>query len=134
MQLAGATAPLSSVKSQIAPGNYTPEQMARLTKAKEAAQKFEAAFIYQFLELSNPATADKDNPLNGGFGEEMYKHQMNEYAAGGIAQKGGLGLADHILQQMSQRGDIPPLQPLSAAKKAYQFYTPEPAPTNVSEE
>ncbi|HEX2859736.1 MAG TPA: rod-binding protein [Alphaproteobacteria bacterium] len=134
MQLAGATAPLSTATPQIAPGSYTPEQMARLAKAKEAAQKFEAAFIYQFMELSNPVTADKDNPMNGGFGEEMYKHQMNEYASAAVAKKGGFGLADHILQQMAQRGDIPPLNPQVDLKKTYRFYTPEPAPTTVTEE
>lgn len=98
---------------------FTPEQMARLAKAREAAQKFEAAFIYQFLELSSPAP-DKNNPMNGGVGEEMFRHNLNEQAAAAVTQRGGFGLANQILGQLAQRGDIPAL-PAGHAANAYQM-------------
>lgn len=115
------TAPTSQVIAT-GPGaaaSATPAQLARLAKAKDVAQKFEAVFLQQMLQLSSPQP-DKNDPMSGGFGEQMYRQMLNEQTANALASHGGLGLANTILKQMAQRGDIPPLQNPAQAAQSYK--------------
>jgi Rod binding domain-containing protein len=116
------TAPVDQITAP-GPGaaaNATPAQLARLAKAKDVSQKFEAVFLQQMLQMSNPDPDSKDNPFGGGFGEQMYRQMLNEQTATAIASHGGVGLSNAILKQMAQRGEIPPLQNPAQAAQSYQ--------------
>lgn|GEM_PF-1560556 len=71
------------------------------TKAKmhAQAQDFESFYIYQFLELVTPPE-DKNSVMNGGPGEEMFHHQLNEEMGKTIAQRGGFGVADTVYAEL----------------------------------
>jgi Rod binding domain-containing protein len=89
----------------------------RYARASSAAHKFESFFVYQFLDLSSPPVDPKDT-FSGGFGAQMFRHQMNEQVADQLEAKGGFGLADGILKQMAARGEIPAQPPHPAAAAA----------------
>jgi Rod binding domain-containing protein len=115
------TAPTSQViaTGPSASPSATPAQLARLAKAKDVAQKFEAVFLQQMMQMSSQ-DVDKNDPMGGGFGEQMYRQMLNEQTANALAAHGGLGLANTILKQMAQRGDIPPLQNPAQAAQSYK--------------
>ena len=71
-------------------------------KSREAAQKFEAFYIQQFLQMSAP-DVDTSGMFYGGMGEEMFKDKMYEHIADTVAKQGGFGLADKVLGQIIQR-------------------------------
>lgn len=75
-------------------------QIPAETKAqlKEKAQQFESFYIYQTLELMKSQNESK--VMNGGVGEEMFRHQLNEELANNITQAGGFGIADKIYGEL----------------------------------
>lgn len=68
-------------------------------KAKDAAEKFEAFYVKQFIDMTMPKP-DSDNVFSGGIGEDMFRNELNQKMADGIAKQGGFGLADTVLKQM----------------------------------
>ena len=76
------------------PAPTTPAQM----QAKNSAKEFEAFFLFQVLELSQPEK--EETVFSGGFAEEMMQHTMNEQIGKAMAEKGSFGIADHIYGQL----------------------------------
>ena len=74
-------------------------QSGRPHDARRAAQEFESVFINQLLE-SLSAGEKTDGPFGGGASEGIYRSMMNDSVAKSIAQRGGLGLADSVYQQI----------------------------------
>ncbi len=66
---------------------------------RKTADDFESFFMYQVLELMTPEP-DEDNLFGGGFAEEQWRHQLNEETAKSMTQKGGVGISDHIYNQL----------------------------------
>lgn len=85
----GAVGNLLSTKGK------TPEQI------KESAQDFEAFFLSQMLKPIFD-TVKADEMFGGGQGEDMWKSMMVDSYAKEIAKKGGLGIADQVMQVMLQ--------------------------------
>lgn len=73
----------------------TPEQI------KESAQDFEAFFLSQMLKPMFD-TVKTDETFGGGEGEEMWKSMMVDEYAKQIAKKGGVGIAEQVMQVMIQ--------------------------------
>lgn len=89
------------------PGSTVPEAIK--AKMKEKSQEFESFYIYQFLELVQPKTDNK--VMNGGKGEEMFRHNLNEQLAKGITQSGGFGLSNMVYSALLQRQEATTQQP-----------------------
>lgn len=70
---------------------------ASTTKMKDKAKEFESFYVYQTLELMTP---ENSSQFNGGIGEEMFKHQLNEELAKNITNAGGFGLADAVYGEL----------------------------------
>lgn len=68
-------------------------------KIDEAAQKFEAVFLTQMLK---PMFEDlKPDPVfGGGQGEEVFQGMMLEQYGKIMAERGGIGIADHVRTEM----------------------------------
>jgi len=77
-------------------GPLTPQKMAA---ARTAAKNFEAFFVTSMLE-SMYAGMKPDATFGGGSGEEMYRSLLNQEYGKVIAQRGTLGIANHILTEM----------------------------------
>lgn len=67
-------------------------------KMREKAQDFESFYITQFVELITPD--NKSSIMNGGAGEEMFRHNLNEELGKNIAQHGGFGVADKVYAEL----------------------------------
>lgn len=66
-------------------------------KMKERAQEFESFYLYQVLELMTP---ENNSEFNGGVGEDMFRHQMNEELAKNMVQHGGFGLSNAVYAEL----------------------------------
>jgi Rod binding domain-containing protein len=92
MTSAAAPSPIASPDAQAAPD-------AAKERARQAAQSFEAFFLFQLLEHMS-AGLKTDGPFAGGFAEAAWRSQLNEQYAGIIAKRGGIGLADHLFREI----------------------------------
>lgn len=75
-------------------------------KMKEAARKFEAYFVFQTLELITPKPEEGglfSGGTTGSFGEQMFRHELNEQMAQAITKRGGFGVADAVYRTMLQQ-------------------------------
>lgn len=90
----------------IAPINAAPlappksDQDARL---HVAAVKMEAAFLAEMLKHSGFGAAQE--AFGGGVGEEQFGSFLREAQAQHLAERGGVGLAQHIFQTLKERAD-----------------------------
>lgn len=66
-------------------------------RLREKAQDFEAFYISQFMELISP---ESKAVLNGGEGERMFRHNLNEEIGKNIAAHGGFGVADKVYAEL----------------------------------
>ena len=70
-----------------------------MQKARETAQKFETFFLSQALQPMFEGT-EVEEPFGGGHAEGMWKSmQVDEYAKA-LAKRGGVGIADKVLEQL----------------------------------
>ena len=67
-------------------------------KLRRAAHEFEAILIHQMLKATEGETAR--DMFGGGMAEEFFTDHMNMERARGLAESGGLGLADMLEQQI----------------------------------
>lgn len=85
------------------------------TKMKTKAKEFESFFIYQMMEMMKTET---NTEFDGGVGEEMFRHNLNEQMADSVTNSGGFGIADTVYKQLlthqEQRAET-----LAEAAKAY---------------
>ncbi len=71
----------------------------RETKAWAAAQAFEAFFLGQVMNAMS-AGLKTDGPFGGGPSEGAWRSMLNEKVGESITQSGGVGIADHVYNQM----------------------------------
>ena len=93
LSLANSAAP----KLKYAPGR-DPE------KLKDAAQQFEAVFLQQmFKEMRN--TIPDDGLIPRGNADDMYTQMQDAEAAKILAEQGGVGLAELMMQELLAGGE-----------------------------
>ena len=73
---------------------------------QEAATKFEAMFVQQIIKtMRETVRAINPNPLfGGGQDAQIFMSMFDEQLAKGIAEEGGLGLADALVEQLDSHG------------------------------
>jgi flagellar protein FlgJ len=76
-------------------------------KNKATAKNFEAVFLGQMATMMM-STVDQGEDFNGGNGEEMFRSILGEKLGNAIADRGGIGLAPVVLDQIIklQQGNI----------------------------
>ncbi len=77
----------------------------RMQQIREAAKDFEAMFVSQMLE--HMFAGVKVNPMGqDGAAEDMYQSMLLDEYGKIIAQSGGVGIADHVMREMTKMQDI----------------------------
>ena len=80
------------------------EDAGRNGELKKACVDMEAQFIYYlFKEMRN--TVPEDGLIPKGSAEKMYTAMLDTEMAEELAKKGGIGLADTIYRQLTERAD-----------------------------
>lgn len=74
-------------------------QAAPPAEMKKAAEQFEAVFLTQFVG-SMFEGMKSDGLFGGGQGEKMWQGFLTQHIADAFAQRGGIGIADMVLEQM----------------------------------
>jgi flagellar protein FlgJ len=72
------------------------------TKLRDACMKMESLFIHHLLKEMR-ATIHKSGFISGGRAEEIYTSMMDAETANTISTRGGIGLAQLLLQQLGNR-------------------------------
>jgi flagellar protein FlgJ len=72
-----------------------------LTKAKTAAQSFEAFFVGQMMEYMTEGLKS-DGVFGGGYAEDTWRSVMNQEYGKEIAKSGRLGISDSVMRAMVQ--------------------------------
>lgn len=87
-------------------------------KLRQKAKEFEAFFIYQSMELMK---SEIDSEFSGGYGEDMFRHTLNEEMAKNVTEAGGIGIADTIYAELlkNQENRNAALAAAKAAGAAY---------------
>jgi Rod binding domain-containing protein len=70
--------------------------------AEDAAQDFEALLLKQMLS-EMWQTIPKEGVLEGGRAEEMYYDMFHESVADSIAENGGIGIKEELLEDMKRQ-------------------------------
>ncbi len=76
-----------------------------IEKAKESAQEFEAFFLTQMLE-SMYADMKPDAMFGGGQSEKIFRSFMLDEYGKMMANNGGIGIADNIMNMLLQEQEI----------------------------
>ncbi|GAB4141594.1 MAG: hypothetical protein Tsb0016_09320 [Sphingomonadales bacterium] len=98
--LATNLAPQMSVSFRPNGDAFTPKT------ARQAAEAFESLFIAQMMAPMFEGI-DDDSVFGGGAGQEIYRGMMIEHYGAGIAQRGGVGIADHLERYLLQLQETP---------------------------
>ncbi|MCA3244409.1 MAG: rod-binding protein [Alphaproteobacteria bacterium] len=75
--------------------SLTPTQRA---KAREVATNFEAFYLTQFINLMK--SKNEAEQFNGGFGEQMFRQELNTELGKALAKNGGFGLGDKVYTEL----------------------------------
>jgi Rod binding domain-containing protein len=73
--------------------------------ARAAAQAFEAAFLAEMLKHSGVNRTPEG--WGGGAGEDAFASFLTQEQARLLAERGGVGLAEHIFDALHGRGSAP---------------------------
>lgn len=79
--------------------NLTPNDLA----ARQAAMEFEALLLTQLTAALNPTVDDAEDNVFSSTSGDMYKQMFSEQIAKIMANNGGVGVADTILQQLREK-------------------------------
>ncbi len=90
----GTTAPVAMV---LAGNTLSPEQIA---KTRKAAQDFEAMALGEMLKPMFNTVDTSKGLFGGGAGEATWKPMMVDAMAQSIANSGGIGIANSVMQEM----------------------------------
>ena len=84
-------------------GAMSIHEVKRYSEAEIAAkaEEFEAVFLSQMVKHMF-AGIETSEEFGGGAGEEAFKGMMTEEYGKVLAKAGGIGLADHVKQQLLQ--------------------------------
>ncbi|MBL4805565.1 MAG: rod-binding protein [Alphaproteobacteria bacterium] len=75
------------------------QKTKELEKVTETAREFESVFIAEMLKPMFAGT-ELEAPFGGGKGEEIFQGMMLQEYGKILSQTGGIGLADHVRDQM----------------------------------
>lgn len=75
------------------------------TRAREAAEQFEAQFLSVFAE-GMFAGIKTDGPFGGGQGEAVFRSLLLQEYGNSMAKSGGIGLADHVYREILKLQEI----------------------------
>ena len=98
--LAGRDKTLSETLDTIARGMKAGDTKAQ-DAARQSAQEFESMVLGTFFE-SMFAGIKTDGPFGGGQGETMYRSLLTQEYSKAITERGGIGLADHVMAQLQR--------------------------------
>ena len=90
------------------------------TALREVAEQFEALFVQQMLKSMRDASfGDPFFPDSGAHG--LYRDLLDQQLATDSTSRGGIGLADMIVQQMTPRAPVaaPPVTSVEPPAKAW---------------
>lgn len=88
----------AGVRGEQAPGaQELTQRMERPRDAQEAAQAFEALFVEQLLREMRQGVPE-DGLFKKGFAEKTFEQMLDRTYAGIMASRGGVGLADVLLE------------------------------------
>ena len=90
-----------SVKNAVIPESLTPKQKKDLHKLQKLSLEFESYFMKETVKAMRE-TVPKNELLNGGQAEEIYKSMYDDQLATTLAEKGSSGIAKAIFKQMSR--------------------------------
>lgn len=76
----------------------------RLQALRGAAQELEATFLAEMLKYSGVAKPPAS--ANGGPGEEAFASFLSDAYAQKLADRGGIGLAEHIFHSLLAREEV----------------------------
>ena len=69
-------------------------------RMKEAAQQFEAQYVFQLLELMAPKIGEANGISSGGFAEETFRPQLHDAIAKQVVRTGGFGVAENVYTEL----------------------------------
>jgi Rod binding domain-containing protein len=72
-------------------------------KMKTKAKEFESFFIYQMVELMKTKT---DSEFDGGVGEDMFRHNLNEQIAKSVTDAGGVGITGTVYKELLKQQEM----------------------------
>ena len=75
-------------------------------EVQKAAQEFEAVFLNQFVGTMFEGMKT-DGMFGGGAGEKMWQGFLVQHIADSFAERGGIGIADMVVQQLTQDAEVP---------------------------
>lgn len=84
---------MTSLRDKMARSGQTEDEMGKV------AREFEAVFISEMMRPMFEGL-EVDPMFGGGRGEEVFKGMLIDEYGKGMARAGGIGLADHIKQQL----------------------------------
>ena len=91
-------------------------QSKEMEKIEHAAQDFEAVFLAEMMKPMFEGISTEP-PFGGGKGEEVFRSMLLQEYGKLVAQTGGVGLADHVKEQMIQMQNKANAQILEGAPK-----------------
>jgi|SRR5579884_1558538 len=94
--------PLDLVNATHAMGKLSP---ALLTKAKDAAQNFEAVFLDTMFN-SMFTGMDGDGPFGGAGAAGVWRSMLTDQYARSFAKAGGIGIASHVYQSLLAQQEV----------------------------
>ena len=86
-----------------APAGAPAQADPRREQLKTAAKAFEAVFVRQMIGSMRQAKLAEDDLMSGGRAAEQFQDMSDAKLADGMAEKGGLGIADLLLKQFEAR-------------------------------
>lgn len=72
---------------------------------KKAAQEFESVFLNQFVGTMFEGMKT-DGLFGGGPGEKMWQGFLVQHIADSFAERGGIGIADMVVQQLTRDAEV----------------------------
>jgi len=91
--------PTQALRTQLPSGNSN-------AQAREAAEHFEGMFLSTLL---NSMFANVDAGIfGGGPGEKVFRSMYVDEVAKSVAQRGGLGIADHVYAEIMKMQEVAP--------------------------
>lgn len=75
-------------------------------EARKAAEGFEAVFLNQFVGTMFEGMKT-DGLFGGGAGEKMWQGFLVQHIADAFAQRGGIGIADMVMREITQSTEAP---------------------------
>jgi Rod binding domain-containing protein len=81
-------------------------QNAAPAEVRKAAEGFEAVFLNQFVGTMFSGMKT-DGMFGGGNGEKMWQGFLVQHIADAFAQRGGIGIADMVVAEMTRASEAP---------------------------